>query len=73
MNAKVIDDHSPETANKEIAILQITRIGDILQTCHAVRLLKINHPEYKVTLIARKQFLQVLIYLSQNQALIFIA
>lgn len=56
MNAKVIDDHSPETANKEIAILQITRIGDILQTCHAVRLLKINHPEYNVTLIARKQF-----------------
>ena len=64
MNAKVIDDqHSPETAKKEIAIVQITRIGDILQTCHAVRLLKVNHPEYNVTLIARKQFAAPVLFL----------
>ena len=64
MNAKVIDDqHSPEAAKKEIAIVQITRIGDILQTCHAVRLLKVNHPEYNVTLIARKQFAAPVLFL----------
>ena len=50
------ENNSTEVNIKWISILQLTRIGDILQTAQAVRLLKINHPEIKVQLVARKQF-----------------
>ncbi|EQC43251.1 glycosyltransferase family 9 protein [Bacteriovorax sp. Seq25_V] len=50
------ENKTTETAEKWLSILQLTRIGDILQTAQAVRLLKINHPEIKVQLVARKQF-----------------
>lgn len=57
MSAQKIDEnHTPETATKWISIIQITRIGDILQTAQAIRLLKLNHQNIKVQLIARKQF-----------------
>jgi ADP-heptose:LPS heptosyltransferase len=55
---KVEDNNITEPARKTLAIIQVTRIGDILQTAHAARLLKINHPEHKVILIARKQFVE---------------
>lgn len=51
-------NNGPIAAQKSLAIIQMTRIGDILQTCHAARLLKLNHPEYKLILIARKQFVE---------------
>lgn len=56
MNAiKTQNDHSDEV-KKTIAIIQTTRIGDLLQTTHAIRLMKENHPEFRVILIARKKF-----------------
>lgn len=52
-----------DPAAKHLAIIQVTRIGDILQTCHAARLLKINHPDIKISLIARKQFIEPIRFL----------
>lgn len=64
MNAqKVEEGNSPETSQKWISIIQITRIGDILQTAQAVRLLKLNHSDIKVQLIARKQFVEPIKFL----------
>jgi ADP-heptose:LPS heptosyltransferase len=58
MSAEKITQTPPEAVKKTVAIIQITRIGDILQTCHAARLLKINHPEFETLLVARKQFIE---------------
>ncbi|OIQ18475.1 MAG: hypothetical protein BM556_09475 [Bacteriovorax sp. MedPE-SWde] len=58
MTAIKLESNPPEIAKKTVAIIQITRIGDILQTCHAARLLKINHPEFETLLVARKQFVE---------------
>lgn len=39
-----------------LAIVQLTRFGDLIQTAQAVEELKRNHPGYRVVLIARSQF-----------------
>lgn len=48
----------PETniSTATLAIVQMTRFGDLIQTLQAVEELKKNHPEYRVILIARSQF-----------------
>ncbi|POB13113.1 glycosyltransferase family 9 protein [Halobacteriovorax sp. DA5] len=51
---------------KTIAIIQTTRIGDLLQTSHAVKLLKENHPEYRVVLVARKKFATPIMFLLEK-------
>lgn len=56
MSAVKNESIGPEESIKTISIIQLTRIGDILQTAQAVRLLKLNHPKVRVQLIARKQF-----------------
>lgn len=43
-------------SHKSIGIIQISRIGDLLQTCQAVSDLKKVHNDTKLILIARKQF-----------------
>ncbi len=55
-----------EARQKTIAIIQTTRIGDILQTTHAVKLLKVNHPEFRVILIARKKFSEPIKFLLET-------
>ena len=45
-----------ETHVTTLAILQLTRFGDLIQTAQAIEELKKNHPEYRVILIARSQF-----------------
>jgi len=45
-----------QTNQKTIGIIQITRIGDILQTYIAAKTLKEQRPEVRIILIARKQF-----------------
>lgn len=62
MNAVKTQESKPKT----IAILQTTRIGDILQTTHAIKLLKENHPEYRVLLIARKKFATPIMFLLEE-------
>ncbi len=63
MSARIVSDNPINPAEKHLAIIQVTRIGDILQTCHAARLLKINHPNIKLTLIARRQFVEPVAFL----------
>jgi len=40
----------------KIAIIQLTRIGDLIQTAQAVRQFKAENPETEITLIARRKF-----------------
>lgn len=42
--------------NKTIAVLQLTRQGDIIQGLHVFRSLKEQHPEIRLVLIARERF-----------------
>lgn len=46
-----------------LAILQITRFGDLIQTAQAIADLKQSHPNYRVILIARSQFAKPLNFL----------
>ncbi|MFA6237298.1 MAG: glycosyltransferase family 9 protein [Bacteriovorax sp.] len=45
-----------ETQSATLAIIQLTRFGDLIQTSQAVEELRRFHPEYRVVLIARSQF-----------------
>ncbi len=47
---------SVESKKPTLAILQLTRFGDLIQTVQAVSELKASHPNYRVVLIARSQF-----------------
>lgn len=46
----------PVAHQTTLAIVQLTRFGDIIQTAQAVEELRRNHPEFRVILIARSQF-----------------
>ena len=46
-----------------IAIVQLTRFGDLIQTHQAITELKKNHPDYRIILIARSQFAKPLDFL----------
>lgn len=55
MNAEKIE--TPELPQKKrMTILQLNRIGDIVQTAQMVRLLKEEHGDIEIALVARKQF-----------------
>jgi ADP-heptose:LPS heptosyltransferase len=41
---------------KTLAIIQLTRFGDLIQTTQAIQELKYTYPEFKIILIARSQF-----------------
>lgn len=45
-----------ESSPITLAIVQLTRFGDLIQTAQAIEELKRIHPEYRVILIARSQF-----------------
>lgn len=47
---------SPEVSTSTLAVVQLTRFGDLIQTAQALGELKKNNPEYRVILIARAQF-----------------
>jgi ADP-heptose:LPS heptosyltransferase len=46
-----------------IALLQLTRLGDLVQTVQAVQNFKSTHPNYRIVLIARSQFARPLSFL----------
>ena len=46
----------PHAPMATLAIVQLTRFGDLLQTAQAIDELKLNNPDYRVVLIARSQF-----------------
>ena len=59
MNAarKVDDRNIRDVAEKKtIAIMQLTRFGDVIQTFQAAKELKKQHPDVRLVLIARKKF-----------------
>jgi ADP-heptose:LPS heptosyltransferase len=62
-NAKILDTQLKPTT---LAIIQLTRFGDLLQTAQAVEELKRNHPGYRVVLIARTQFSKPLDFILKN-------
>jgi ADP-heptose:LPS heptosyltransferase len=46
-----------------VAIMQLTRFGDLIQTVQAVQNFKSTHPNYRLVLIARSQFAKPLNFL----------
>ena len=52
-----------ETNVKKIGIIQLTRIGDVIQTLQAAKQLKKDHPEAQLHLVARKQMAAGLAFL----------
>lgn len=55
-----------QSSHPTIAIVQLTRLGDLIQTVQAVQNFKITHPNYRLVLIARSQFARPLNYLLKN-------
>jgi ADP-heptose:LPS heptosyltransferase len=53
----------PDIQVVTLAIVQLTRFGDLIQTVQAVEELKRIHPNYRVILIARNQFAKPLDFL----------
>jgi ADP-heptose:LPS heptosyltransferase len=47
---------SATNSHPTIALLQLTRLGDLIQTVQAVQNFKNAHPNYRMVLIARSQF-----------------
>jgi ADP-heptose:LPS heptosyltransferase len=52
-----------DSTQPTIALLQITRLGDLIQTVQAVQYFKNTHPNYRIILIARSQFSRPLNFL----------
>lgn len=52
--------------NPTIAILQLTRFGDLIQTAQALKNIKDTHPQYRIILIARSQFATPLNFLLEK-------
>jgi ADP-heptose:LPS heptosyltransferase len=53
-------------SSMRICVIQLTRIGDVIQTYQAAKQLKIENPNIELTLIARKQFSQGLNFLLKD-------
>lgn len=51
------------TGHPTIALLQLTRLGDLIQTVQAVQNFKATHPNFRIVLIARSQFAKPLGFL----------
>ncbi len=57
---------APKNAHPTIALLQLTRLGDLVQTVQAVQNFRKTHPNYRMVLIARSQFAKPLNFLLQK-------
>lgn len=53
----------PQEASKHLVILQLTRAGDLIQTLQAVREVRAEKPQLKLTLVARKHYANPLNFL----------
>ncbi len=52
--------------NKKVCIVQLTRVGDILQTYQAARQFKYENPSFSLSLIARRDMAKGLIFLLKD-------
>jgi ADP-heptose:LPS heptosyltransferase len=59
----ILENIPPDSQSKNIAVLQLTRIGDLIQTAQAVILARKTHPDHQYTLICRKRFSQGIMFL----------
>lgn len=66
MNAKKVETPNTESTQKRAAIVQLTRIGDLIQTYQACISIKQSHPELKLVLFAREQFATPLKFILKN-------
>lgn len=66
MKASNKEASAPKNAHPTIALLQVTRLGDLVQTVQAVQNFKKTHPNYRMVLIARSQFAKPLNFLLQK-------
>ena len=57
---------SVDPKSATIAIVQLTRFGDLIQSCMAIRGLRESHPGYRVILIGRSQFTKPLNFVLQE-------
>lgn len=55
-----------QSASHTIALVQLSRIGDIIQTAQAVQFFKAKYPHYRLVLIARSQFARPLTFFLKN-------
>ena len=55
-----------KTQPLKIAVIQMTRIGDLIQTTQAVRQFKAENPDTKISLIARRKFAKGLTFLLET-------
>ena len=65
---KAINNEASATHNAQptIALLQLTRIGDLVQTVQAVQSFKKSHPNYRLILVARAQFAKPLNFILEK-------
>ena len=63
MKANNREASATQSAHPTIALLQLTRLGDLVQTVQAVQGFKKSHPNYRLILIARSQFAKPLGFL----------
>lgn len=66
MKASNKEASATKNAQPTIALLQLTRLGDLVQTVQAVMNFKKTHPNYRMVLIARSQFAKPLNFLLQK-------
>lgn len=66
MKASNKEANAQKKAHPTIALLQLTRLGDLVQTVQAVQSFKKTHPNYRIVLIARSQFAKPLNFLLQK-------
>jgi ADP-heptose:LPS heptosyltransferase len=58
--------HNTQTSKHTFAFVQITRIGDLLQSMQAVSAFKYQNPNVRLILIARRQFAEGLNFILQH-------
>ena len=56
-------NNATNSSHPTIAILQLTRFGDLIQTVQAIKSFRISHPAYRMVLIARSRFAKPLNFL----------
>lgn len=58
--------HSTNLKNGTICLVQLARIGDLIQTYQAAKIFKAAHPEIRLILVARKKFASGLDFILSN-------
>ncbi len=63
---EVDNDNIIVPAPKKLAIIQLSRLGDLVQTCISMEGLKTSNPDIQTTLFARKKFARPLMFILKD-------